>query len=257
MLDQSVLEEEGPRCSYCRRAGHNILSCEAPGADAERRRRDVRKEKKAEVAGNSRALFGAAPAPPVAVVVGAAAPPSSSSMPRDYVRRMQEKSVPVSVVRSQQDDAYERALVEDREKQEEEALRAILEQSLREEEEGRLRDEEEENRNREALIESAKLEREATRAKFREKKGGSVSLRFTLPSGAVLQQSFAEDDTVSDQVAAFLLCQEELVGVRWEAVELPLRTPLISGSNQITFARETTVGALGRLSIRVFVVEEE
>lgn len=45
LVVESSESEKEKKCSYCKRAGHNILKCTAPGADAEVRRRNARKEK--------------------------------------------------------------------------------------------------------------------------------------------------------------------------------------------------------------------
>jgi len=180
-----------------------------PGADAERRRRATKKEKKAALA------LGSAPsAPPPA----ASAPLKlGSAPPPDYLQRMKEKSTPVAAVRMQQDSAYEASLAHDLAKEEESTLASIIEQTLKEHKEREAAAAAEAERLAAEEKDRARAKREKERSEFKQAQGDIV-LRFTLPSGATVQQSFRKTDTVETRVAAFLLAQEELVDVRWRAV---------------------------------------
>ena len=128
VLDQAASADAGPRkCTYCKRSGHSITKCQAPGADAERRRRAAKKAQK--TAGNSR------PVPPAPQPVGRApnaAAVAPTAIPTEFVNRMRMKDPQVQAqVRAEQNDAYARSLAEDQARQEQ----ALAEERAREEEE--------------------------------------------------------------------------------------------------------------------------
>lgn len=86
-MEEDHEEQQGlRRCTYCKQIGHNILSCSAPGADAERRRRATRVEqKKKAVVPPPRALGSSSSFSAEGRLV-------SNSMPEEFLARQRIRS---------------------------------------------------------------------------------------------------------------------------------------------------------------------
>ncbi len=253
VLDPTVVApQDGPRCTYCRRSGHNVLSCDAPGADAEQRRRQTKKEaKNAAKVIATRVGTGGGEAKPAEAVVKL-----PSALPPEYLSRMAVRGEPAaarSSLRGQQDDAYERALQEDLRRAEEAAAKEEEEQMARLLEESRLEAEEAERekkkRRREELQQTAPAEGQP----------GAVTLQFHLPDGVRLRRAFWSTDQLDPAVAELLLVEPQLFHRRWRATQLPSREPLLAcdAAGRLTTAKPLSVGALGRAAIFVAYDEDD
>ncbi len=280
VLDPQVVAAAGEgekRCTYCKKPGHNITKCDAPGADAELRRRAARRqakeEKKAlsigEAVGTVAAPGGAAlvarapqpmkrernqppPLPPAPVAVAA---PLKNALPEEYLSRMAVRSEPAGVrgaMRSAQDAAYEEAIREDERKREEERARQkeeeferLLQLSLIEAEEAqRVK-----KKQRRAELDASEPVANAT---------DSVVLQFNLPSGARVRRAFRASDLLHEAVAEWLSLREELENHHWAAALLAVKDPLIEcdRSGRIVSARRASVGEIGRVAIFVTLQDE-
>jgi hypothetical protein len=190
-----------------------------------------------------------AAAPNVAKLGSAPSALAPSALPSDYLERMRQKSLPSSTVHMQQDAAYEESRLADLVKEEEDE---VIAETLREAEELEQLEQERQKMEEERL----KSDRAARRAEFASARDGEFVLRFTLPSGMTLRQSFVASDAVRGRVAEFILLQEEVVGVKWKAVALPDKHLICCDeTGTITFALDAPVRELGRVAIRILIEE--
>lgn len=116
--------EEGKKCSYCKRVGHNIASCAATGADAERRRRAARREQTQQRKVETRAEVPRPLGGGIALAYGDG-DGGGGGIPQEFLDRQRIHAEPVSVrndIQRDQDRAYLESLQRDREREEKEEV---------------------------------------------------------------------------------------------------------------------------------------
>lgn len=235
----------GPKCAFCRRIGHNITTCRAPGVDAERRRR-------AHVAG-AKVARGAASAAAAARPLGrgdVVAP--SPAIPAEFLSRQQARAEPPAVrqhLRDSQNATYAEALERDRqtERERQHAAEEAHRARLREAEDAELA------RVMEASVAAAAEERRVHRAEARARLEAAEPLdgdwlRLRTPFGT-WQRRFRVECSIADELCPYLLARDELAGVAWAVHEAATRRVVLR-VNRDGAVLEAPSGTLAVLGLR-------